>query len=151
MWVTNTQEPDTRVISDASGLKLGMWGSLPAPMVCLPVDTRADDQVHPSEGTLPSGRSGSAIWETVERKSSAIHGRRQNVVDILKEGYSRESHLVHVIKMLVSFFMPFPVWWTAEHILGADNTLADAISRNNLKLFLPQASPMPSEQAVVPS
>ena len=45
----------------------------------------------------------------------------------------------------------FQFWWTAEHIPGADNTLADAISRNNLKLFLTQASPTPGEQAVVPS
>ena len=59
------------------------------------------------------------------------------VVEVLKATYSREPHLMHLIKMLI-FFAAF--WLSVSHVAGFENTLADSLSRNNAKLFLSQVS-----------
>ena len=60
------------------------------------------------------------------------------VVHILQATYSRESHLMHLIRVLVFLASHFDFWYTAIHIAGDSNTLADALSRNNVDIFLSQ-------------
>ena len=51
---------------------------------------------------------------------------------------------MHLIHLLLFFAARFNLWFTASHIPGKQNILADALSRNNVSLFLlqaPQAAP----------
>ena len=150
MWVTNTQEPDIRVVSDASG----SWG---CGAHCLPqwfafqwTPELRTESIQVKE-LFPVVAAAALFGRQWKGKVVQFVVDNKAVVDILKEGYSRESHLMHMIRMLVFFACHFQFWWTAEHIPGRENTLADAISRNNLELFLTQASPTPGEPAIVPS
>ena len=69
------------------------------------------------------------------------------VVQVLQATYSREPHLMYLVRLLVFFAAHFNFWFSASHIAGTDNSLADSLSRNNTKLFLsqvPQAMCHPS-------
>ena len=66
------------------------------------------------------------------------------VVEVVKLTYSKETYMMHLIRLLVFFAARFNFWFTASHIPGKQNILADALSRNNVSLFLlqaPQAAP----------
>ena len=70
-----------------------------------------------------------------------------SVVSILTHWSAKDTHLAHLSRCLFFFAAHYNFTFTAEHIAGGDNKLADALSRNNLTLFLtlfPQASPSPS-------
>ena len=149
VWVSNAQEPDIQVWSDASG----QWG---CGAHCLP-------QWFVFEWTPRLITKSIQVKEMFPVVAAALFGRQwrgkvvqfivdnKAVVDILKDGYSREPHLMHMVRMLVFFACHFQFWWLAEHIAGADNILADAISRNNLDIFLSQASPSPAVPVTVPA
>ena len=69
------------------------------------------------------------------------------VVEVIKATYSKELHMMHLIRLLVFYATKFDFWFTATHIPGKLNTLADALSRNNKDLFFsqaPQAAPQAS-------
>ena len=68
----------------------------------------------------------------------------QVMVDVISSTYSRNSYLMHLIRLLVFFAAKYSFWFTATRVLGKSNYLADALSRNNLPPFLsqvPEASP----------
>ena len=54
------------------------------------------------------------------------------VVDVLDA-----THMMHLIHLLV-YAAKFNFWFSASHIPGKYNILADAISRNNTSLFFSQ-------------
>lgn len=58
------------------------------------------------------------------------------MVQILPAIYSRESHLMHLIRALVFVASHFNFWFTDSHIAGDSNILDDALSRNNVDHFL---------------
>ena len=66
------------------------------------------------------------------------------VVEIVRSGYSREAHLMHLIRLLVLIACRHQFRFTASHIPGLENKLADAISRNSAQLFIDQAPGVPS-------
>ena len=69
------------------------------------------------------------------------------VVEVIQARYSREPHLMHLIRILVFFAAHFNFWFSASHVAGTDNSLADSLSHNNTQLFLsqvPQAMRHPS-------
>ena len=72
------------------------------------------------------------------------------VVHVLKATYSRESHLMHLIRVLVFLASHFKFWFTASHIPGVTNTLADALSRDNAALFLSQVPHAQQEPSSIP-
>lgn len=72
------------------------------------------------------------------------------VVDIIQSGYSKESHLMHLIRLLTFFACYFEFWFSAVNIEGVNNVLEDAISRNNFVLFFAQASPTPARPSTIP-
>ena len=74
------------------------------------------------------------------------------VVDILERGYSREDHLMHLVRLLVFLASHYNFWFTASHIPGANNTWADAISRNRASVFLGQSPTpvLPPSQVPIP-
>ena len=72
----------------------------------------------------------------------------QAVVSITNSNHSREAHLMHLVRLLVFYACHYNFWFRAEHIPGKKNTLADALSRNNVSYFLsqvPQVSHYPSK------
>ena len=60
------------------------------------------------------------------------------VVDIVNGLYSHGPHLMHLLQLLVFFAATYDIWFEATHITGSQNTLADALSRDNLSLFFSQ-------------
>ena len=66
----------------------------------------------------------------------------QAVVDIINKTHSKESHLMHFVRLLVFFACYYNFWFRAEHIQGRLNTLADALSGNNLSCFFSQNPPV---------
>ena len=47
--------------------------------------------------------------------------------------------MMHPIQLLVFFAAKYNFWFTAAHIPGKNNVIADALSRNNLSLLRSQA------------
>ena len=62
------------------------------------------------------------------------------VVEVIKATYSKELYLVHLICLLVFFAAKHNFWFTASHIPGKENILADPLSKNNMQLFCSQVS-----------
>ena len=72
------------------------------------------------------------------------------VMAVVNKGAARDSALSHLLCLLAFALAVLDITLTARHLPGAQNTSADALSRNNLQLFFslnPQASPVP---AVIP-
>ena len=68
------------------------------------------------------------------------------VVATLNSGSSKEVTLMHLMRCLCFNMAKFNFVVSASHVLGKQNQLADALSRNNSDQFLldyPQASPSP--------
>jgi len=61
------------------------------------------------------------------------------VVDVLNSTFCSDTHLMHLIRLLVFFAGKYNFWFTAVHIPGKRNVIADALSRNNVSLFRSQA------------
>ena len=60
-------------------------------------------------------------------------------VQVISATYSKEFYLMHLVRFLVFFAAHFHFWFSAIHIAGRANSLADALSRNIATLFLSQA------------
>ena len=76
-----------------------------------------------------------------------VHCDNQAVVDVVNSGYSKHQRVQHLLRCLFFITAHADIMLHAVHIPGAENGLADAISRNNLSSFLlrhPQADPTPT-------
>ena len=62
----------------------------------------------------------------------------QAVVEVVSSIYSRNAHLMHLTRLLVFLAARCTFWFSAIHVPGRDNRLADALSRNNPEFFLSQ-------------
>ena len=94
--------------------------------------------------------------------SAAIFGRRWSgrlvnfrvdnlaVVQVIQATYSRDTHLMHLIRLLVLFAACFNFWFIATHVMGKRNTFADALSRNNADLFLSQMPHINQQPTAIP-
>ena len=69
------------------------------------------------------------------------------VVWAINKGSARDPKLMRLLRTLCFFCAVYKVILTVCHLPGVHNSSADALSRNNTKLFLalnPQASPLPT-------
>ena len=71
------------------------------------------------------------------------------VVDVLNSTFCKESHMMHLIHLLVFYAAKFNFWFSASHIPGKYNTLADALSRNNTSLFFSQVPQLDRQTSLV--
>ena len=86
-------------------------------------------------------------------KGKTVRARCDNaaVVAIVNAGTSKSPHAMNLVRCLSFLAATFDFRVSAVHLSGIDNVLADALSRNNLPLFLslhPQAN---QEAAPIPS
>ncbi len=71
----------------------------------------------------------------------------QAAVSVLKSGSAKDPHLAHMLRCLFFLESMFDFSVVAQHIPGHTNSMADALSRNQLPYFsrhYPQASPHPT-------
>ena len=72
-------------------------------------------------------------------------------VAIINSSTSHNSEAMHLVRCLMSITAKFQLLISAIHIAGEANTLADAISRNNLQIFFSLHPQAHQHQTVVPS
>ena len=90
-----------------------------------------------------------AIWGHLwASKHVRVRSDNMAVVDILRARSSHDSKVMHLLRCLHFFSAKHDVRISASHIAGVQNTLADALSRNNLQQFFlscPKAHPYPTK------
>ena len=140
MWVASCTSPEVRVVSDASG----HWGCgvycLPKWMTLQWTPCLQGKSIQVKE-LIPVVFAAGVWGREWTGKVAEFVVDNQAVVAVLRSGYSKEEHLMHLLQVLVWLASHFQFWFVTSHIAGKDNTLADAISRNNSDLFLSQVSP----------
>ena len=72
------------------------------------------------------------------------------VVEVLNSTCCRDNHLMHLVRLLVFLASYHNFWFTANHIEGKQNKLADALSRNNMSFFYSQVPQAAQEQPRIP-
>ena len=145
MQSTRRNNPEVILTSDASG----SWG-------CGAYENTAWFQYQWSEATKAYNITAkellpiifaAAIWGAQwENKSVLCRCDNEAVVQILNSGTSRDPIIMGLMRCLYFIAAKFSLLLSATHLAGADNILADALSRDNLDLFLtlhPQAHPSP--------
>ena len=81
-----------------------------------------------------------AVWGRRWKKSAIlVHCDNQAVVEVVNAGSSRDSEIMHLLRSLFFVSAHFELSIRAVHVAGKDNVKADAISRDNVSLFLAQA------------
>ena len=89
-----------------------------------------------------------ALWgQSWRGKSILIQCDNMAVVHIINQGSSKNKVAMHLARCLSFTAAMHEFHLSARHIKGADNILADALSRDNLPLFRslhPQAEPFPT-------
>ena len=89
-----------------------------------------------------------AIWGQVWQASTVqVQSDNLAMVCALSTGAVRDPLLMHLLRCLHFFAAHYHIVLRAQHIAGASNTAADALSRNKLDIFFScflQAAPTPS-------
>ena len=146
MLESRRNNPDFVITSDASGswgcgaYTLTSWFQYQWP------PTIADEHITVKE-LLPIVIA-VAIWGVNwANKSILCRCDNEAVVYIINSGTSRDPKVMALIRCLHFIIARHNLLLSATHIAGTENTLADALSRNNLPLFfahLPQVNRRPS-------
>ena len=86
-----------------------------------------------------------ALWgKQWSGKTVQIHCDYAAVVAIINSGDSKDAEAMHLCRCLAFIVAKWNMNIFATHVRGADNTMADALSRNNSEYFLhcyPPANP----------
>jgi len=83
------------------------------------------------------------LGRLISKKRIEFRCDNHSLVDAITKGSSREDMVMHLLRCLWFFTAVFNIHITASHIPGVMNTLADLLSRNQLKKFFlmhPKAS-----------
>ena len=93
-----------------------------------------------------------AIWGPAwHRRQVSFRSDNMSVVEVLRSGTTREPLLMHLLRCFVFYAAVYHFSFTAVHVPGTLNGAADALSRNNLPLFVslfPQMPQVPIPQPV---
>ena len=91
-----------------------------------------------------------AVWGRDFANSGVIvHCDNLGAVSLVNSGYSRVSHIMQLLRCLFFIRAYYQIDLGATHIPGVENTLADAISRNNLPLLFSQVPGTVGQQSPV--
>ena len=137
LWSVGLSSPNIMVVSDASGswgcgaYYSSFWFSMKWPAQAQEFSIAIKELFPVVIAAAIYGKywSGQLVQFSVDNAA---------VVHVLQASYGHESHLMHLIRVLVFLASHFNFWFTASHIAGKSNILADALSRNNVELFLSQ-------------
>ena len=92
-----------------------------------------------------------AVWGPEWRGSAVVvHCDNLGAVDIINSGYSRVPQIMHLLRCLFFIRALFRFSLHAVHIPGKENSLADAISRNNLSFLFSQIPEAISSRCQIP-
>ena len=93
----------------------------------------------------------SAVWgRRWRRRTVLVHCDNLGTVALVNSGYSRIPQIMHLTRCLFFIRAHFEMDVVAQHIPGAENTLADTISRNNLSLLFSQVPDSTTSQTQIP-
>lgn len=152
LWDSSILLPEFNVFSDASG----SWGcgaywgfqwfhfQWPDQLYPLPIVVKELIPVVVAAAIFGSQWKGHLIQFQVDNMA---------VVHVINSTYSKDLHLMHLIRILVFLAARFEFWFVAKHIEGRANSLADDLSRNNLSHFfsqVPQAECYPPPHIPAP-
>jgi len=137
--------PTRSVISDASGswgcgafLSSGPWLQLAWPDSWVHYHISAKEMVPVVIAT--------ALWcRALSGQTVLIRSNNMAVVSTTSSGAAKNPLLMHLARCLHFFLAEFDILLQAQHVCGAVNTAADALSRNQLAPCfhcIPQASPL---------
>ena len=80
-----------------------------------------------------------AVWcHDFEQSRVVVHCDNLGAVGVVNSGYSRVPQIMQLLRCLFFIRAHFQIDLWAVHVPGVENTLADAISRNNLLLLYSQ-------------
>ena len=93
----------------------------------------------------------SAIWGLVWRNSSVVvHCDNSAVVSVVNSGYSRIPQIMHLLRCLFFNRAHFQLSLHAVHTPGRLNSVADAVSHNNLLYLFTQVLMVTQAQDTIP-
>ena len=72
------------------------------------------------------------------------------VVAIINSGRSKDKFAMHILRCLFFFTAHFNLSLFAQHLPGKENVAADALSRDNLPLFLQQVPRAKQDPTLLP-
>jgi len=88
------------------------------------------------------------VWgHTWQSQVVHVHSDNEAVVAVVNSGYSKDPQMMHLVRCLFFVLAMWDISLHACHIPGTLNTVADAISRDNIPLLfskVPDASPTPT-------
>ena len=137
-WDVSNQSAEIQVTSDASG----SWGcgafweskwfhfSWPTSLQNVPIATKELIPIVVAAAVFGHQWRGHLVEFKVDNMA---------VVHVLNNTYSKDQHLMHLIRTLVFLAARFDFWFSASHIEGKANILAEALSRNNMPFVFSQA------------
>ena len=130
---------------------MGLWSSMATKLVQYVMVRAPTELLHSSKRVSPSGdRSCTIYGPQWKGKTVLFVVDNTAVVEVLKSTFCRDSHLMHLIHLLVFLASYHNFCFTAKHIAGRVNTLADALSRNNMSFFYSQVPQAPQERPQIP-
>lgn len=149
LWDSRKHSPDITVYSDASG-SWGCGALWQLNWFNLPWSSHLQDCSIAVKELVPVVIAAALYGSQWKGKVVQFVVDNTAVVEVLNSTFCRDSHLMHLTRLMVFLASYHNFWFTAKHIAGKENTLADALSRNNVSFFLSQVPRAPQEQPRIP-
>ena len=149
LWDFQKHSPDITVFSDASG-SWGCGALWQLNWFNLPWSVHLQDCSIAVKEFIPVVIAAALYGPQWKGKIVQFVVDNIAVVEILNSTYCKDSHLMHLIRLLVFLASFHNFWFTARHIAGRENILADALSRNNMSFFHSQVPQAPQDQPRIP-
>ena len=149
LWDTQRYSSDITVYSDASG-SWGCWALWQQKWFNLPWSVQLQTCSIAVKELVPVVVTAALYGSQWRGKIVTFRVDNIAVVEVLNSTSCRDNHLMHLVRLLVFLASYHNFWFTASHIQGKQNTLADALSRNNINFFYSQISQASREQPRIP-
>ena len=138
LWDLGLVKSDLQVYSDASGswgcaaFQHPHWLQLPWTYRLSHLNIAVKELIPVILAAACFGRqwAGKVVQFVVDNKA---------VVDVLQATFCKDVHMMRLVRLLVFLVGKHNFWFTAVHIPGKRNVVADALSRNNIFIHRPQA------------